>query len=103
MVPIRLRAIRLVAFIALSLALLPAARADCKQWADAPRPSSQAVQAALRDAQDHGYLWRIHKEGRTSYLYRHDPRRATRIDVSRPARNAGPARVRRPCPGTRSA
>src|SRR5664280_1157224 len=31
--------------------------------------STTTLQAGLRDAKDHGFLWRITKDGRTSYLY----------------------------------
>jgi uncharacterized protein YbaP (TraB family) len=43
------------------------AAASCPPQAtplDAPR-----LEAGLREAQDHGFLWRIAKDGRTSYLY----------------------------------
>lgn len=32
-------------------------------------PTDQQVRAALDSAQDHGMLWRVEKEGRSSYLY----------------------------------
>lgn len=32
-------------------------------------PSDQQVQEALASAEDHGMLWRVDKEGRSSYLY----------------------------------
>ena len=32
-------------------------------------PSTEAVQAGLRNARDRGFLWRIVKDGRSSYLY----------------------------------
>jgi hypothetical protein len=35
----------------------------------APPLGAEQFQAGLRDATDHGFLWRIVKEGRTSYLY----------------------------------
>ena len=45
----------------------PAARADCPP---VPRePSAEQVQAALQAARDRGFLWRISKDGRDSYLY----------------------------------
>lgn len=31
--------------------------------------SQEAVAAGMRDASDHGFLWRVSKDGRTSYLY----------------------------------
>ena len=33
------------------------------------QPTSDMVQTALRNARDHGFLWRITKDGRTSFLY----------------------------------
>jgi len=45
----------------------PKARADCPP---VPRePSAEQVQAALQAARDRGFLWRISKDGRDSYLY----------------------------------
>ncbi|CAN5767907.1 hypothetical protein BH11PSE8_BH11PSE8_13150 [soil metagenome] len=32
-------------------------------------PTPEQVQAGMRDAIDHGFLWRIQKDGHTSYLY----------------------------------
>ena len=32
-------------------------------------PTPEEIQVAMRDARDHGFLWRISKDGRTSYLY----------------------------------
>ena len=32
-------------------------------------PSAEALQALNRDARDHGFLWRISKDGRSSHLY----------------------------------
>jgi uncharacterized protein YbaP (TraB family) len=33
------------------------------------QPTAEMQQAAIRNARDHGFLWRISKDGRTSYLY----------------------------------
>ncbi len=33
------------------------------------KPTEEAVQSAIHNARDHGYLWRISKDGHTSYLY----------------------------------
>jgi uncharacterized protein YbaP (TraB family) len=41
--------------------------ANCPPAAQAPSPD--AVQAGLRNARDRGFLWRIAKDGRSSYLY----------------------------------
>lgn len=35
----------------------------------AANPTPEQVQVAVQNAQDHGFLWRISKGGRTSYLY----------------------------------
>lgn len=60
---------------ALAGALVPASSAagatppatTCPPTAQAPSPD--AVQAGLRNARDRGFLWRIAKDGRSSYLY----------------------------------
>ena len=41
--------------------------ANCPPTAQAPSPD--AVQAGMRNARDRGFLWRIAKDGRSSYLY----------------------------------
>ncbi len=33
------------------------------------KPTEEMVRAGMRAARDHGFLWRISKDGRTSYLY----------------------------------
>jgi uncharacterized protein YbaP (TraB family) len=33
------------------------------------QPTPEMVQAGMREARDHGFLWRISKDGRSSYLY----------------------------------
>ncbi len=43
------------------------ARAECPP--EPVKPTPEVIQSALRNASDHGYLWRISKDGRTSYLY----------------------------------
>jgi uncharacterized protein len=35
----------------------------------AAEPSAEQLQAGLRDARDHGFLWRISKDGRSSWLF----------------------------------
>jgi len=35
----------------------------------AEKPGPEAVQAGMRNASDHGFLWRVRRDGRTSYLY----------------------------------
>src|SRR5687767_2783013 len=45
----------------------PAAPLVCPPVAQAP--TSEQLQAAQRDARDRGFLWRISKQGRSSYLF----------------------------------
>jgi uncharacterized protein YbaP (TraB family) len=54
-----------------ALAMIPAwCRADAVSCPPAPQPPTlEAVQAAMRSAHDHGFLWRLSKDGRTSYLF----------------------------------
>ncbi|HQR60719.1 MAG TPA: TraB/GumN family protein [Methylophilaceae bacterium] len=40
---------------------------DCPPQAAAP--TAEQARAAMRNARDHGFLWRVSKDGRTSYLY----------------------------------
>lgn len=42
---------------------------DCSAVSEAAAPGAEAIAAARRDARDHGFLWRISKDGRTSWLY----------------------------------
>ena len=58
----------LVLLVALPLhALAAAAAPDCPPQATAP--DAQRVAAGMHDAKDRGYLWRVRRDGRTSYLY----------------------------------
>jgi uncharacterized protein YbaP (TraB family) len=41
----------------------------CPPVAEAPNPTPEMIQASTRNARDHGFLWRISKDGRTSFLY----------------------------------
>lgn len=63
---------RLVRF-ALCLSLLLVANAGYPAGAACPpaaeTPTAEGMQAAARQARDHGFLWRISKDGRTSFLY----------------------------------
>ena len=63
---------RLVRF-ALCILLLLVANAGYPAGASCPpvaeKPTAEALQAAARQARDHGFLWRISKDGRTSFLY----------------------------------
>ncbi len=66
-----------IAAVAAGLALLAPLRVQAQAAASAPTHcppaaiplDSDRFQAGLREAQDHGFLWRIAKGGRTSYLY----------------------------------
>ena len=57
----------------LLLALLCSVASHAQPAPDCPpaaqSPSIEQVQAGLRAARDHGFLWRITKDGRSSYLY----------------------------------
>lgn len=57
-------------------ALKPAAVAACPPVAQPP--TNEQIEAAQREARDRGFLWRITKDGRSSYLY-------GTIHVGRPA------------------
>ncbi|HEV7912946.1 MAG TPA: TraB/GumN family protein [Albitalea sp.] len=57
---------------ALLLAVATPGRADSAAPACPPiarAPSAEQVQAGLKTARDRGFLWRLRKDGRTSYLY----------------------------------
>ena len=61
-------------FVALVGALLLASTAAFAQTAaDCPppahRPTNEQMRVGIRDARDHGFLWRISKDGRAAYLY----------------------------------
>jgi uncharacterized protein len=45
----------------------PAAAAECPPVTSSPSPAQ--IRAAQRDARDRGFLWRISKQGRSSYLF----------------------------------
>ena len=53
--------------VAASAAGTASPAASCPPTAQPPSPD--AVQAGLRNARDRGFLWRIAKDGRSSYLY----------------------------------
>lgn len=57
-----------LAFLASSLGYADETVA-CPPPPENPDVSPAAVQAGLRNAKDHGFLWRISKGGHTSYLY----------------------------------
>lgn len=53
------------------LVFTTAAHAETKVSCPPPpgKPTPEQIQAAKQQARDHGFLWRISKDGRTSYLY----------------------------------
>jgi len=65
-----IRSFRLPLFLLL-LALAMPGRAEAESGCPpaAAQPTSEQVQAARRVARDHGFLWRISKDGRSSFLY----------------------------------
>lgn len=72
--PLRRRLVAIATSLGL-IALAPALHAQDKAAADgscppiAQPPTAAQMQAVQRQATDHGFLWRISKEGRSSYLY----------------------------------
>lgn len=65
--PRRLR-IALLLWLVFSANVLCAAEERACPPAPAP-PTQEMMQAAMHDARDHGFLWRITRDGHTSYLY----------------------------------
>lgn len=64
-----LNALRTV-FVLLLAAIASSGHAAQAACPPAPeKPTQELIQSALRNASDHGYMWRISKDGRTSYLY----------------------------------
>ncbi len=64
-----LNSLRAVGVLLLSVL---AASGHCARAACPPepvKPTPEVIQSALHNASNHGYLWRISKNGRTSYLY----------------------------------
>jgi len=62
-----LKAIRIALYISLLALADYAVAADCPPAVAQHTP--EMIQSGLRNARDHGFLWRISKDGRTSYLY----------------------------------
>jgi uncharacterized protein YbaP (TraB family) len=63
---------RLLALVALLLGLSPHALAQTSQQSCLPEPTppdASRLERAMRTAKDHGFLWQIRRDGRTSYLY----------------------------------
>ena len=67
---IGLNNIRIIFFVIL-IAAANFAFAEAKQVCppDAEKPTPEMAQAAMREARDHGFLWRISKDGHSSFLY----------------------------------
>lgn len=65
----RLRRVALAGVLALQLAGAAFAQAapECPPAAQPPTP--EQLRSGIRHARDHGFLWRISKEGRSSWLY----------------------------------
>jgi uncharacterized protein len=61
--------IRSTFFLFLLALALPAYAAGANCPPAAAQPTPEMIQAAMRNPGDHGYLWRISKDGRTSFLY----------------------------------
>jgi uncharacterized protein YbaP (TraB family) len=57
----------LLAIVAALLAPPAVGRAACPPVTEAPGPAQ--IQAAMQNARDHGFLWRISRLGRSSWLY----------------------------------
>jgi uncharacterized protein len=65
-----LEAIRVVLLLLLTAIAIPGyadAGGGCPSAAE--QPTAEMMQAAKLNARDHGFLWRISKDGRTSFLY----------------------------------
>ena len=62
----------LVALVALLVALTPFAFAQAADSSCPPEPApldAKRLERDMRTAKDHGFLWQIRRDGRTSYLY----------------------------------
>lgn len=57
----------MAALLAFTFSICAEAKENCPPPVAEPTP--EQVQAAEQNARDHGFLWRISKDGRTSYLY----------------------------------
>lgn len=60
---------RLLLCVALLQAASPAYSAGAACPPALEKPTAEMLQAAARNARDHGFLWRVSKDGRTSFLY----------------------------------
>jgi uncharacterized protein YbaP (TraB family) len=61
--------IRIGFFLLLIAAVLPACASDAGCPPAVQTPTPEMMQAAKLNARDHGFLWRISKDGHTSFLY----------------------------------
>ena len=61
------KTLRLCLFVGLIALAIPGYAGECPPVAGQPTP--EMVQDAIGKARDHGFLWRISKDGHTSYLY----------------------------------
>jgi uncharacterized protein YbaP (TraB family) len=61
----------LIGKVLLLLAIASQACAEVKSSCPpvAVRPTPEMIQAGMRDARDHGFLWRVSRDGHSSYLY----------------------------------
>ncbi|HUX89948.1 MAG TPA: TraB/GumN family protein [Gallionellaceae bacterium] len=64
-----LKTICLALLLLLLAVALPACAAETACPPALAQPTPEMIQAGMRNAHDHGFLWRISKDGRTSYLY----------------------------------
>jgi len=56
-------------FLLLAVAMFASAETRTACPPVAAQPTPEMVQAGVKNARDHGFLWRISKDGRTSFLY----------------------------------
>ncbi len=61
----------LIGLFVLQVAVANSAFAETKTACPpvAEQPTPEMIQAGMKNARDHGFLWRISKDGRTSFLY----------------------------------
>jgi hypothetical protein len=64
-----LKIIRFALLLLLLAAALPACAAEAACPPELTKPTPEMIQSGMRNAHDHGLLWRISKDGHTSYLY----------------------------------
>lgn len=64
-----LNTVRIGLFVLLVAVAIPGYTAEAACPPAAGKPTPEMVRAAVLNARDHGFLWRITKDGRTSFLY----------------------------------